>query len=391
MRHQLAAAPQRAEADQREHARDRTARVARGEIVRREPIGLAQDARPRGGMSERSARHRLDERVPFRAGLVDSLELHAIPVEGSRIAGRSATGSAGSEAVTRLCRCITYPDGVASRGEVSLLNAFSIDLEEYFQVANFDHCIDRRRWPELPSRAEAQTHRLLDLCDRTCDPRDVLRARLGRRAAARPVARDRGARPRDRLPRLRPRAGLRDRTRALPRGRETRARRDRGRGGRAGRGLPRPELLDHQALAVGARDPRRAGLPLRLVDLPGPPPPLRDAGLPARARPPGASLGQHDRRVPAHDAGLGAAALAAGRRRVSAPAAVRAAALGHRAPRGGGASDRPLRAQLGDRRGPAAPAGVRARALEPLSQPRARRGPASDAARARALCGRCAT
>jgi len=48
-----------------------------------------------------------------------------------------------------------------------LLNAFSVDLEEYFQVANFDHCIDRRRWPELPSRAEAQTHRLLDLCDRT--------------------------------------------------------------------------------------------------------------------------------------------------------------------------------------------------------------------------------
>jgi polysaccharide deacetylase family protein (PEP-CTERM system associated) len=48
-----------------------------------------------------------------------------------------------------------------------LLNAFSVDLEEYFQVANFDRYIDRRRWPELPSRAEAQTHRLLDLCDRT--------------------------------------------------------------------------------------------------------------------------------------------------------------------------------------------------------------------------------
>ena len=48
-----------------------------------------------------------------------------------------------------------------------VLNAFSIDLEEWFQVANFDHCIDRKSWPELPSRAEAQTHRLLDLCDRT--------------------------------------------------------------------------------------------------------------------------------------------------------------------------------------------------------------------------------
>jgi polysaccharide deacetylase family protein (PEP-CTERM system associated) len=48
-----------------------------------------------------------------------------------------------------------------------LLNAFSVDLEEYFQVANFDHVIDRRRWPELPSRAVAQTHRILDLCDQT--------------------------------------------------------------------------------------------------------------------------------------------------------------------------------------------------------------------------------
>lgn len=47
------------------------------------------------------------------------------------------------------------------------MNAFSVDLEEYFQVANFDHCIDRRRWPELPSRAVAQTHRILDLCDQT--------------------------------------------------------------------------------------------------------------------------------------------------------------------------------------------------------------------------------
>jgi len=48
-----------------------------------------------------------------------------------------------------------------------LLNAFSVDLEEYFQVANFSRCIDRQRWPELPSRVELQTHRLLDLCDQT--------------------------------------------------------------------------------------------------------------------------------------------------------------------------------------------------------------------------------
>jgi polysaccharide deacetylase family protein (PEP-CTERM system associated) len=56
---------------------------------------------------------------------------------------------------------------LADTGEPALLNAFSIDLEEYFQVANFDRYIDRSHWAELPSRAEPQTHRLLDLCDET--------------------------------------------------------------------------------------------------------------------------------------------------------------------------------------------------------------------------------
>ena len=48
-----------------------------------------------------------------------------------------------------------------------MLNAFSVDLEEYFQVANFDRIIDRRRWPGMPSRVEDQTRRLLELCERT--------------------------------------------------------------------------------------------------------------------------------------------------------------------------------------------------------------------------------
>jgi len=48
-----------------------------------------------------------------------------------------------------------------------MLNALSVDLEEYFQVANFDHHIERSRWPELPSRVEMQTRRLLDLFDET--------------------------------------------------------------------------------------------------------------------------------------------------------------------------------------------------------------------------------
>lgn len=44
-------------------------------------------------------------------------------------------------------------------------NALSVDLEEWFQVSNFDRVIDRRAWGALPSRVTAPTARLLDLFD----------------------------------------------------------------------------------------------------------------------------------------------------------------------------------------------------------------------------------
>ena len=50
---------------------------------------------------------------------------------------------------------------------MSSLNALSVDLEEYFQVSNFDDVIPRSRWQTLPSRVGDATHRLLDLFDRT--------------------------------------------------------------------------------------------------------------------------------------------------------------------------------------------------------------------------------
>lgn len=46
-------------------------------------------------------------------------------------------------------------------------NALSIDLEEYFQVSNFEKLLDRESWGSLPSRVEASTHRLLDAFDAT--------------------------------------------------------------------------------------------------------------------------------------------------------------------------------------------------------------------------------
>ena len=47
------------------------------------------------------------------------------------------------------------------------LNALTVDLEEYFQVSNFEKLIDRSAWEALPSRVIESTHRLLDLFDET--------------------------------------------------------------------------------------------------------------------------------------------------------------------------------------------------------------------------------
>jgi len=43
--------------------------------------------------------------------------------------------------------------------------ALSVDLEEHFQVSNFEHLVDRSRWGEQPSRVAGSTKRLLDLFD----------------------------------------------------------------------------------------------------------------------------------------------------------------------------------------------------------------------------------
>ncbi len=47
------------------------------------------------------------------------------------------------------------------------LNALSVDLEEYFQVSNFEHHIGRSGWDALPSRLLDSTRRLLDAFDET--------------------------------------------------------------------------------------------------------------------------------------------------------------------------------------------------------------------------------
>lgn len=46
-----------------------------------------------------------------------------------------------------------------------MVNAMSVDVEEYFQVSAFEASIDRDEWPRLPSRVEASMDRILGLFD----------------------------------------------------------------------------------------------------------------------------------------------------------------------------------------------------------------------------------
>jgi polysaccharide deacetylase family protein (PEP-CTERM system associated) len=45
-------------------------------------------------------------------------------------------------------------------------NAFTIDVEDYFQVSAFEGVVDRKQWTDMPSRVEDNTRRLLDLGER---------------------------------------------------------------------------------------------------------------------------------------------------------------------------------------------------------------------------------
>jgi polysaccharide deacetylase family protein (PEP-CTERM system associated) len=44
-----------------------------------------------------------------------------------------------------------------------MLNAFTIDLEEYFQVSKFEGVIPRENWDHMPSRVRSNTIRILEL------------------------------------------------------------------------------------------------------------------------------------------------------------------------------------------------------------------------------------
>lgn len=51
-------------------------------------------------------------------------------------------------------------------GGTTLRHAMSVDVEDYFQVQAFAHCIDRADWDRIPCRVEANVDRLLGQFDR---------------------------------------------------------------------------------------------------------------------------------------------------------------------------------------------------------------------------------
>lgn len=46
------------------------------------------------------------------------------------------------------------------------LNAFTVDVEDYYHVSAFERVVSRDNWPQYPSRVEANTDRLLELLAR---------------------------------------------------------------------------------------------------------------------------------------------------------------------------------------------------------------------------------
>ncbi|MDD5275075.1 MAG: DUF3473 domain-containing protein [Methylovulum sp.] len=46
---------------------------------------------------------------------------------------------------------------------MSIKNAMTVDVEDYFQVSAFESSIDKSQWDILPHRVEANTHKILDL------------------------------------------------------------------------------------------------------------------------------------------------------------------------------------------------------------------------------------
>ena len=154
---------------------------------------------------------------------------------GSRGLARHAP-ACGAEAVARM--------NAHDAADGAIVNALTIDVEDYFQVSAFAPHIPRATWDTLPCRVERNVDRILGMLADAGRTRDVLHAGLDRRtlSGADPPHRRRRARTRE--PRLRARARERAGLRRVPRRHPARQGRARGPDRDVGPGLSRAELLD---------------------------------------------------------------------------------------------------------------------------------------------------
>ncbi len=64
------------------------------------------------------------------------------------------------------CNRVPYSRGqVSVKSEVVLINAISIDVEDYFQVSGFEAAVSRSDWDHYPSRVVENTRRILRIFD----------------------------------------------------------------------------------------------------------------------------------------------------------------------------------------------------------------------------------
>lgn len=61
---------------------------------------------------------------------------------------------------------LTSIEPVAAGTNFGDRSAFSVDIEEWFQVGAFENTLHREDWPSLESRVERQTHKVLELLER---------------------------------------------------------------------------------------------------------------------------------------------------------------------------------------------------------------------------------
>ena len=174
-----------------------------------------------------------------------------------------------------------------------LVNAFTVDVEEWFHICGVAELANPQRWPALPSRDCPHDRRGAVVARSLRRPRHVLRARMGRRAPSGAGRSHPSGRTRDCEPRLASPARLRARPRALRCRPAIVARRPCGRGRARRARVSRARVVDQRSGAMGARRADSRRLHRRFQSRAHAD--RRQPGIPTRAASP-ADLGRIDRR-----------------------------------------------------------------------------------------------